>query len=97
MTDVQIKLREFWDNEDRLDFLDGWHEESDAHFHSPRDQNRQISFIDPNAAPRQDIPHAPGFQSMADWIAANRLTHGASALMAEGRAARAAHREATGL
>lgn len=73
--------------QDRLDWLDGWHEECGVHFKSKRVPNRTVSWPDPDdlaAAAREE--RKP-----------RRLTHKAGALLAAGRSARVRHREETGL
>jgi hypothetical protein len=43
---MSIKPRDQWDRDDRLDYLDGWHEASGLGFKSSRDRDRVIAWAD---------------------------------------------------
>lgn len=51
---MTTKPRDMWDREDRLDFLDGWHEASEIGFHIQRDPNREVRFCDVRG---QEVAH----------------------------------------
>ncbi len=83
-----IKPREQWDSEDRLDYLDGWHEESGIGFRSTRNRERVVRF---EVAPTDET----NYRTRA--LGPTHVQHPASALFALGRDHRIAHKQATGI
>ena len=99
-----MKPRDMWDREDLLDYLDGWHQESGLGSFNMRNGDRRVRFLDPTAQrPEFDDDaqstdeHFKRQAAIKAWAEEHTMRHTASAFMANGRADRIAHREATGI